>query len=221
MRATKRLFPLAKELAYRLHVNLGFFPRYHYMYSPAQLAFLCQCISDVEPVDGTILEVGSAFGNTTVFLNEHMRCSGIERPYVCIDTFSGFTQRDLEDEISARGRRPPGQAFRTNKQKWVQRTLEVNHATGVMLYEADAVSFDYNEVGPIAFCLIDVDLYLPVKSVLDRVFDLVPNGGRIVVDDCGKLDQAWEGAYEAYREFVQERDLPQRIVLDKLGVIDK
>ena len=221
MRAAQRLFPLAKELAYRLHVKAGFFPQYPYMYSPAQLAFLCRCISELGDVEGSIVEVGSAYGSTTVFLNEHMRCTGISRRYVCVDTFSGFTTRDLEDEVSQRGRKPPSRAFRANKRKWVQRTLDVNRANNVTLHEADAVTFDYTRIAPIAFCLIDVDLYLPVKAALDRVFDLVPAGGRIVVDDCARRNEAWDGAYDAYCEFVGERELEQRIMLDKLGVIHK
>jgi O-methyltransferase len=221
MRPLKPLFPAAKELAYRLHVDFGFFPRYPYMFSPAQLAYLSSCISELDGVDGAIVEVGCAFGDTTVYLNEHMRTTGIRRPYVCIDTFSGFTQRDLDDEVSNRGRRAPAGEFRPNKRKWVQRTLDVNKADGVTLYEADAATFDFANLGSIAFCLVDVDLYLPVKCVLERVFDVVPSGGRIVVDDCGTLEAAWEGANEAYREFVQARGLPQRILLDKLGVIEK
>jgi O-methyltransferase len=168
------------------------------MYSPAQLAFLCQSVSELDGVDGAIVEVGSAFGDTTVFLNEHMRWAGIERPYFCVDTFSGFTSRDIEDEVVTRGRRPPPEAFRTNKRKWVQR-----------------------RVGPIAFCLVDVDLYLPVKSVLDRVFDLVSTGGRIVVDDCSKRGGPWDGAYDAYCQFTAERELESRIVHEKLGLIDR
>jgi O-methyltransferase len=221
VRAAQRLFPLAKELAYRLHLNGGFFPPYPYMYSPAQLAYLCESISELGDVEGSIVEIGSAYGNTTVFLNEHMRCTGISRHYVCVDTFSGFTARDLEDEVSQRGRRPPQRAFHINKRKWVQRTLDVNHANNVTLYEADAVRFDYTKIAPIAFCLVDVDLYLPVKAALDRVFDLVPAGGRIVVDDCARRNEAWDGAYDAYCEFVGERGLEQRILLDKLGIIDK
>jgi O-methyltransferase len=221
MTLTPRLFPLVKELAYRLHVNLGLFPRYPYMYSPAQLAFLCQSVSELDGVDGAIVEVGSAFGDTTVFLNEHMRWAGIERPYFCVDTFSGFTSRDIEDEVVTRGRRPPPEAFRTNKRKWVQRTLDVNRADRVTLCEADAVTFDFGRVGPIAFCLVDVDLYLPVKSVLDRVFDLVSTGGRIVVDDCSKRGGPWDGAYDAYCQFTAERELESRIVHEKLGLIDR
>lgn len=61
-------------------------------FTRAQLGFLSQCVSEPDDVEGAIVEGGSAFGNTTVFPKEHMRASGIDRCYVCVDAFSGFRE---------------------------------------------------------------------------------------------------------------------------------
>lgn len=219
----RRLLPFAKELAYQLHVDRGFFLRYPYMFSPMQLSLLCEYITNSQRVEGAVVEVGCALGDTTVFLNEHMTRSGIDKRYVCVDTFSGFTDRDVDHEIQQRGKRRVRafDAFRSNKRKWVERTLAVNDIARVTVHESDAVSFDFSAVAPIAFCLIDVDLYLPVKSTLSRVFDLMPVGGVIVVDDCMQRPNVWDGAHQAYREFTTERELEHRVVLDKIGVVER
>src|SRR5262245_32818740 len=50
------------------------------MMTPPQLCFLCKCIKDVRNVDGIILEVGCAYGATTVFLNKYLDAQGSEKP---------------------------------------------------------------------------------------------------------------------------------------------
>src|SRR6516165_11880828 len=46
--------------------------RYLYMFTPAQLAFLCEQITNGADIPGSILEVGCETGRTTVFLNRHI-----------------------------------------------------------------------------------------------------------------------------------------------------
>ena len=45
-------------------------------------------------------------GRTTVYLNQHMNNEAIEKPYVCIDTFAGFTSRDVAYEFRLAARIP-------------------------------------------------------------------------------------------------------------------
>jgi hypothetical protein len=84
--------------------------------------------------------------------------------------------------------------------------------------ECDATQFDLSCVAPIALCLIDVDLYIPVKDLLPKVFSVMSPGGMIIVDDC-QPDQMWDGALQAYQEFTGERNLPVEIFLEKLGIV--
>ena len=74
------------------------------MFTPAQLAFLVRCLDETEGVPGTIVEIGCATGRTTVFLNKHLDEVHSSRGYVCIDTFSGFTEDDVSFETSQRGK---------------------------------------------------------------------------------------------------------------------
>ena len=68
---------------------------------------------------------------------------------------------------------------------------------------------------------LDVDLYRPMKSGLSKLYQGLEPGGVIIVDDCDENDARWDGADQAYKEFMQEIGQPVDIVLGKLGVIRK
>jgi predicted O-methyltransferase YrrM len=110
-------------------------------------------------------------------------------------------------------------AFRYNHRSWVAKALALNEVDNVTLIRADASHFDYSAYRDISFALIDVDLYLPVRSALQALFPVMAPGGVIVVDDC-LADNMYDGALQAYREFTAAHGLPERITHGKLGVID-
>jgi O-methyltransferase len=101
----------------------------------------------------------------------------------------------------------------------VRKTLDLNGFPGVTLVKADASTYDYSRHDQISFALIDVDLYLPVRKALDAIWPRMADGGIIVIDDCAP-ENIYDGALQAYREFVAERGLPDRVVHTKLGVIE-
>ncbi|HPD13610.1 MAG TPA: TylF/MycF/NovP-related O-methyltransferase [Planctomycetota bacterium] len=197
-----------------------FFYRYMYQFAPAQLAFLCKCLDETKQVPGAVVEVGCGMGCTTVFLNRHMDFIGLEKPYICLDTFQGFTSEDVKVEVGERGKNARNyRVFNINSQKWFDGTMRSNKVTRVRSIKADTNSFDFGSLGRISFCLIDVDLYRPVRRSLNGVFPHMSPGGIIIVDDC-RENTAYDGALQAYKEFVQSRGLPENISLRKLGRID-
>lgn len=224
LRIRSRLFSTAKEVAYRAHVP-DLFHRYPYWFSPRQLCFLCSCVDRTQAVPGSIVEIGCAHGHSTVFLNKHIAASGMRRKYVCIDTFSGFTESDVNFEIMERGKSKEYQdrvsrLFKENREKWFRRTLAINGFSDVCVVQADAGAFDYTTLGPVALCLIDVDLYVPVKAALDGIAEVLQPGGMVIVDDCME-DELFDGAYAAYNDFMAAEGLEPKVVLEKLGIIQK
>ncbi len=193
-------------------------PAYRYQYAPADLCVMVAALDQTEPLEGSILEVGCFQGATTVFLAEHLRARGSEKRYYALDTFSGFTDDDVAGE-RARGRTAAYTNFRRNSIATFRRTMALNRITRVTAIEADAKSFDYASLAPFSFCLVDVDLYEPVRATLEAVHDLMTPGGVIVVDDCDRDSTLWRGAYEAYTEFVDARGLPVDIRSNMLGMV--
>jgi O-methyltransferase len=194
--------------------------RYRYMFSPSQLGFLCEQITNMSEVPGSILEVGCAYGATSVFLNRHIDTLGIDVEYYAIDTFAGFTADDISCEHALGRRYRYDKDFRGNSKAWFDRTMRRNGVRRVRSFCADATTFDYSSIAPFRFVLVDVDLYRPVLAVLEAVYQLVSPGGVIVTDDC--LDEGrWAGAHAAFVEFTRPKGLDAVITGDQLGLIQK
>jgi len=193
---------------------------YPFCFEPKQLVFLTECLRSVAKVPGCFVEAGCWQGATTVFLNKFADNDGIDpRPYFAIDTFAGFAKPDAEYEIKSRGK--PTQLreiFLENKKEWFDRTMQLHGIDRVKSIQSDVTKFDFASIPPIAFCLLDVDLYTCTKAVLPKIHCRMSPGGIIVVDDC-KTNALFDGAAQAYREFQTERNMPIEIAEEKLGVV--
>lgn len=218
----KYLRAMLYGMSYRANIlDRTLFNVYPFMHEPHQLKYLLECIDKTSEVPGVYLEIGCAYGATTAFLKKYMDRLGIKHRYIAIDTFSGFTDDDVEHEIRIRNKSPRmREIFSSNKREWVQHSLDIAGVREVELVERDCTKYDYSSLGGIAFCLIDVDLYKPVLATLEMIYRELSPGGIVVVDDCQPHD-LWDGALQAYNEFVEEKGMPKEICSGKYGVIRK
>ena len=197
------------------------FVKYPYMFLPSELIELTKQLLSVN-VAGPVVEVGCNQGWTTCFLVEALMEQGVKRDYACIDTFTGFTPEDVAAEYKLRGKARGiyDGNFVINDPKWLKASLKRFGYSSVSVHKADATTFNYQALGKIAFALIDLDLYRPVKESLKRILPQMVEGGKVVVDDCNdSRDGRWDGAYQAFMETCQERNIPPEIVCRKLGII--
>lgn len=209
------------------------YPRYPFQMFPRQLVYLAKCLEETKDVPGAILEVGCAHGLTTTFLYEYLRESGVRKDYVCVDTFAGFTPEDLAVEFDQRGNRNKWieGLFKDNNPQWFKEALAKRNIKDIVVRQDDITSMDDGQLPErISFCLLDVDLYQPVRVGLEKIYDRLSPGGIIVVDDCWvrssdhyieHVAEAYDGALQAYREFVKARGFEEELVETKFGVIRK
>jgi O-methyltransferase len=220
MSIPEKVRSLVKDISLRtgIYDNL-FFRVYSCMLEPKQLVYLIECIIKVGNTSGCIVEAGCAHGATTVFLKKFIDGESMRREYFALDTFSGFVRAHTEYEVSVRGKpKNISKHFTENKKVWFDKSMNIHRLTGVKSIQVDVTRFDFNSISPIAFCLLDVDLYKPIKDALPKIYAAMAPGGIIVVDDC-KPQALWDGALQAYEEFVRERSWPSEIAADRLGVI--
>jgi O-methyltransferase len=213
--------------------------RYPYMFTPAQLVALIQLLDEAvmgNPRD-TVVEVGCAAGNTTVFFAYHLAQlskTGWNGAYHAYDTFSGFVSDDVAFETRDRTPEIPAgnfSGFRLNKQRWVQDNLDRNadRIVPVVLHCRNASTHDFAEIERAAFVLIDVDIYKPTENALMRLWPKIAPGGLIVFDDCWVdpqtrkpvLNTKFSGGHDALLRFAGERGLKVDYVADKLAVLRK
>jgi SAM-dependent methyltransferase len=213
---------ISKQILFYSPFRNKIFPSYRYNFSPQQLCFLCECLRKTKQVAGNVAEIGCDTGRTTVFLNYYLTNENIDKKYFAIDTFSGFVAEDIKYEVTNRSKkRILYDAFRVNKKKWFDATIRQNNIARVKSMEADVNEFDLRTLGPLAFVLLDVDLYRPMRKALPELYEALSPGGIIVVDDCTPDDFYWDGSHQAYLEFMSELNQAPHIVCEKLGVVQK
>lgn len=222
IKVKKMLRSIFYETTYRFpsHLNRIWMAHYGYMFTPAELCFLVSCIDRTRDLPGPILEVGCFRGQTTLFLNYHMNCSGIEKSYICVDTFTGFIDEDVDFEIQARRKNPrfTWGGFSYNAKRYFEKSLQMNNIRRVTAIQADVSQFDFSGIDNISLCLVDVDLYLPVKCCLEKLPTKMAKGGILIVDDC-MPNVIFDGACQAFHEFVRAHHLRHEILFNKLGVL--
>jgi O-methyltransferase len=214
-----QLVDLLKKVAFR-HTNLGA-PKYSFNVEPIQLATLLVEIDRLKDTKGAIVEIGVARGMTTRFVCEHVVRSGYtNQELFAIDTFSSFTKADLDHEVANRGKSKgelKGQFAYNDFEAWKRNFTEFPFVKAI---QTDCATFDYATIAPIKLVFLDVDLYLPTKRTLPKLYKQLCEEGVILVDDV--LDNCcWDGAYQAYLEFCDELSITPTIVGNKCGVIRK
>ena len=215
----KLLKETCKKIAFRYTKFGG--PHYSYNIEPIQLATIINEIERLKDLDGCICEVGVARGMTTRFIAEHIKKQKIEEKniYFAIDTFNSFVKSDLTFEVEKRGKSLMDlRGFEyISFEVWKKNFLRFDFVNAL---QADCSNFDYETISPIKVCLLDVDLYLPTKNALPKIYEAMIDGGVIIVDDV-RNNERYDGAYQAYMEFCQENNLQVNIVGNKCGLIYK
>jgi predicted O-methyltransferase YrrM len=219
-----RLINTIKELAKGLvfkHTSLAA-PTYRYNIEPIQLAYLVTEIERLKNIPGNVVEIGVARGLTTRFLAQHIKNQKLDMSGLklyAVDTFDSFTDQDLDFEVKNRGKSLEDLvAFGYNDfEVWKRNFVEFDFVIPV---KADCSTVDYNKLGPITVAFLDVDLYLPTKQTLPKLFDALVPGGVILIDDV-KNNNVYDGAYQAYTEFCAERSLTPEVIGNKCGVLRK
>jgi O-methyltransferase len=195
-----------------------FLYKHEFMQSPRQLRTLLELFEETKEVQGDVVEVGVAYGHITIVLNRLMEELGIEKKYIAIDTFSGFLPKDIGYERENRNKIADDySAFQVNAKPWFDETMKLNYINRVASYALDASDFVFSE--PVSFCLLDVDIYIPTKKVLEHIWPFMSPGGIILVDDC-KDNSNFDGAFQAYKEFVAEQGLQAELQFGQ-GILRK
>ena len=201
------------------HTKFGS-PDYPYNVEPIQLAMLINEMERLQTIQGSIVEIGVARGMTTRFLVEHVVSKNIcDQKFFAIDTFASFTDSDTIFEIEKRGKsKADYKAFAYNDfEVWVKNFVKFPFVEAI---KTDCSVYDYKKIAPIKLALLDVDLYLPTRNTLPKIYENLVEGGVILVDDV--LDShTWDGAYQAYFEFCSTMNIAPLVLGSKCGVIRK
>lgn len=215
-----RLVDYLKIIAFR-HTKFGK-PWYPFpTVDPIELATLILEIDRLKHTAGSIAEIGVARGMTTRFMCEHLTRSGCTNQQIfAIDTFQSFLDSDVAYEVAHRGKKKSdfdGEFSYNDFEVWKNNFSEFPFVKAI---QDDCAVFDYATIAPIKLAFLDVDLYMPIKRALPRIYEHLCDGSIIMVDDVLN-NFRYDGAYQAYMEFCNDRNMVPEILGNKCGVIRK
>ena len=193
-------------------------PDYTYNLDPLQLAEIINSLEKVKSLKGVICEIGVARGMTTRFICEYLKDVNNKPSFYCIDTFNSFVKEDVQYEIDKRKKNKSeliGFSY-NNFDSWKKNFKDFDFIKAVQL---DVKHFNFKKIRPIKFALLDVDLYVPTLTTLNNLKENMSEGGVLMVDDVSE-DNSWDGANQAFHEFVKKYSLKFKLVGKKCGVIE-
>ncbi|MEO1052793.1 MAG: TylF/MycF/NovP-related O-methyltransferase [Bacteroidota bacterium] len=190
--------------------------------SAGKLYLYLDALKKTNKLTAAVIEIGCNVCGTTALGKEMLRKLKSQREYYAVDTFSGFVQEQFDFDRQFNTRVGKEKAFSANSVNLARKVLRLHKAADTKLIQADIVQLDKEKLPEkISMALLDVDLYQPILSALDKIYPRLEKGGIILVDDCGRSDQenSWKAGM-AYTEFCEKNDIPTKIEFG-MGVIMK
>ncbi len=172
-------------------------------------------------IEGDVIEVGVMHGGTSIISAKLLRGLGSQKQYHAYDTFGGFVENQVSDEIN-KGLDPQFRThFQANSEGLVRKIFRLHGVSEIKTVKGDIMTQDkFPE--KISAALLDVDLADPTYAALTKVYERLSNGGIIAIDDCHRMPDGYDGyrAAEGVRRFADEHKVS--VTLDRgMGFICK
>lgn len=176
--------------------------------APERLYLFLHHLIETRNIPGAVVEIGCNLGGTAIIARKMLNRLGMDKRYICIDTFDGFIGAQFEAD-AARGTPVHHRTlFSGNSRLLVGRILDHHGCDDVTLIEGDVTTLpDTTLPDMCSIVLIDVDLTEPTSVSLRRFWPRLASGGVILVDDCAE-HSSWK-ARAAYARFCEAEGLAQ------------
>jgi O-methyltransferase len=169
-------------------------------------------------LDGSIVEIGCFRGGTTRFAVSLLQRTHSQKLYVCIDTFTGFVDKQFDDD-TRHGTEPRLRSgFRRNSVILFEKLMAYYGCTVKVIQGDIATISDALLPDEVSVSLIDLDLEIPVYEALRRMYPRLVKGGILLVDDCDEAE-GYPGAKAGYRRFVSDYGLDERYFMG-MGIVE-
>jgi O-methyltransferase len=177
--------------------------------APERLYLFLHHVIETKDVPGPIVEIGCNLGGTAIIAGQMLKRLGIDKPYVCIDTFDGFIDAQFATDAALGTPMADQTLFSGNSKALVAKILRRHRCGDIELRQGD-VSTLADEALPqgCSLVLVDVDLTEPTYAALKRFWPRMSRDGVILVDDCPE-ESTWK-ARIGYRRFCNDLGLPER-----------
>lgn len=155
---------------------------------PERLYVFLHYLLETRDVPGPIVEVGCCLGGTAIIAKRMLKGLGVDKPYICIDTFDGFVGEQFATDIALGTPAKDKTLFSGNSKELVAKILRQHHCGDVKLVQGDIIALpDRALPNECSVVLVDVDLTEPTYVALKRFLPRMAPGGILLVDDCSEV----------------------------------
>lgn len=149
-----------------------------------------QAIRMTENVEGCYVEIGTYRGDSARVALSYMKESGISKTAYFIDTYEGFNYKEAEES----GDCDWANTHDDTSIDFVDRRLK--EFSNYQLVRMNVITNDLpEEIGDIAVCNIDVDMYEAVEAALEKVYRKILPGGVVLAEDFGHTPALYGAQY--------------------------
>ena len=157
-----------------------------------------QVLQQTRKLPGAYVEIGTYRGDSAKAALEYMKQAGINRKCYFLDTYEGFTYETALNSTDALWKN----SHTDTSIELVEQRLK-KYENWICIKNNIIEEKLPTEIGEIAACNIDVDMYDAIESALDKVRDKIVDGGIILAEDFGHTPQLIGGQY-AICKFVKK-----------------
>jgi len=177
--------------------------------APERLYLYLHYLIECKDVPGDIVEIGCNLGGTAAVARNMTKRLGINKRYLCYDTFDGFVEQQFSSDVGLGTPTRNRHMFSGNSQKLVAKILRRHKAEDVTLIQGDITTIPDSKLPEsCSVVLLDIDLAEPTYHALKRFWPRLAPGGVILVDDCPESTD-WK-ARIGYSRFCQEAGLAEQ-----------
>lgn len=187
--------------------------------APERLYLFMHHLIETQTVPGAVVEIGCNLGGSAIIARKMLRRLGMDKSYICIDTFDGFVEAQFSAD-TARGTPAADRTmFSGNSRVLVGKIMDQHGCDDVTLIEGDVTTLPEDDLPDVcSVVLVDVDLTEPTLVSLERFWPRLSKGGVILVDDCAE-HSSWK-ARIAYERFCEGMGIPP-VYRFGMGVLGK
>jgi hypothetical protein len=176
--------------------------------TPERLYLFLHHLVETKDVPGAVVEIGCNLGGTAVIAKQMMNRLGIDKPYICIDTFDGFVEEQFAADVALGTPAGDETMFSGNSKELVAKIMKRHRAGDIALVQGDVMQIpDRLLPEQCSLVLLDVDLTEPSYVALNRFWPRLMPGGAILVDDCQE-SCSWK-ARLGYSRFCEENGIKE------------
>ncbi len=174
--------------------------RYPLRLKPARhsIDFTLQVIDATEGLEGDVVECGSYQGEGLITMAGYLDFIGSSRKVVGYDSFAGLHPTNEDGSAF-------GHLFTDTSSEAVRaRIKQLGVESRASIVEGEFSDTLHKHAGAISVLVLDCDLYDSYLVALTALWDKVPAGGVVVLDEYGRPEK-WPGAKAAVDEFLETR----------------